>query len=63
MASAGDVTGGGRKGEEMNPGNPSPGELVLKKLFAQFVVCSQSKLNYVMAQPLVYTSYILLYPL
>jgi len=53
MASAGDITGAETKGQEINTGIPSPGELVLKKLFAQFVVYSQSKLNYVMSQPLV----------
>ncbi len=34
-------------------GIPSPGELVLKKLFAQFFVCSQTKLNHISRQPLV----------
>ena len=32
---------------------PSPGELVVKKLFSQFVVSSQTKLNHVSRQPLV----------
>lgn len=35
--------------------NPSPGELILKKLFAQFMVSSKAKLVTITREPLVST--------
>ena len=49
MASADGLTSTKPK-EEITP---SPGELVLKKLFAQFVVTTESKLKYISTQPIV----------
>ena len=52
MASAEDPSGE-TKGAEDRAVVPSPGEIILKKLFAQFVVSSQAKLSHIMTQALV----------
>lgn len=52
MASAGSVPSGKKQGEGEEQSS-SPGELVLKKLFAQFVVTTEAKLKFVASQPLV----------
>ena len=50
MACAGIVPGEQR--EEVD--GPSPGEVILKKLFAQFVVSAEAKLKYIASQTLVW---------
>lgn len=49
MACAGIVPGDQREEVE----GPTPGEVVLKKLFAQFLVSAEAKLKYIASQTLV----------
>ncbi len=56
MASAEDPSNDGKASDTASI-IPTPGELVLKKLFAQFVVSSKGKLNHISTQPLVSDSY------
>ena len=54
MASAGSIATTNRRDEMAAiSSSSSPGELILKKLFAQFVVTAESKLKHVSTQPLV----------
>lgn len=50
MASAGSLSSANRRVESTSS---SPGELVLKKLFSQFVVTTEAKLKFVASQALV----------
>lgn len=55
MASAEDCSGSSERptATVVSSVNPSPGELILKKLFAQFVVSSKTKLSNITKEPLV----------
>ena len=53
MASAGSLAGASRRDDVAALSSYSPGELILKKLFAQFVVTAESKLKHVSTQQLV----------
>lgn len=52
-SSAGASPAPGAAGAEAAGGGLSPGEFVLKRLFAEFVALSDKKLEYVAKQPLV----------